>query len=273
MPPIRPFQLSDLEPAAALAPHRRPELLAHLRWCLYTPYAEAFVHQHEGALRGFVTSLSFAGSATLRELVAAPATSDILHELLHFILEHHTRHGRTSVVYTAPLLCHPEPVEGWHPDIIGGPTLEAAGFQPRETLLLFQGGHFIQATHEEVELITPAHTLGLLHMDRQVSGQDRAPLLLEHRFAAQAWVQDGKVEGFLLPTLGRGLVVANTPTVGLELQRWLLPHQHEVLVPATNTAACEHLKERGYTGTIFGVRMEYGDPLAVDAQRLFGVGW
>ncbi|MCB0783246.1 MAG: hypothetical protein KDC02_03280 [Flavobacteriales bacterium] len=124
-----------------------------------------------------------------------------------------------------------------------------------------------------VELITPAHTLGLLHLDRQVSGQDRAPLLLEHRFAAQAWVQHGKVEGYLLPTLGRGLVVANTPTVGLELQRWLLPHQHEVLVPATNTAACEHLKERGYTGTIFGVRMEYGDPLAVDAQRLFGVGW
>ena len=259
MPPIRPFQLSDLEPAAALAPHRRPELLAHLRWCLYTPYAEAFVHQHEGALRGFVTSLSFAGSATLRELVAAPATSDILHELLHFILEHHTRHGRTSVVYSAPQ--HQQA------------TLEAAGFQPRETLLLFQGGHFIQATHEEVELITPAHTLGLLHLDRQVSGQDRAPLLLEHRFAAQAWMQDGKVEGYLLPTLGRGLVVANTPTVGLELQRWLLPHQHEVLVPATNTAACEHLKERGYTGTIFGVRMEYGDPLAVDAQRLFGVGW
>lgn len=44
-------------------------------------------------------------------------------------------------------------------------------------------------------------------------------------------------------------------------------------MPATNTAACEHLTERGYTGTIFGVRMEYGDPLAVDAQRLFGVGW
>ena len=270
MPPIRPFQLSDLEPAAALAPHRRPELLAHLRWCLYTPYAEAFVHQHEGALRGFVTSLSFAGSATLRELVAAPATSDILHELLHFILEHHTRHGRTSVVYTAPLLCHPEPVEGWHPDIIGGPTLEAAGFQPRETLLLFQGGHFIQATHEEVELITPAHTLGLLHLDRQVSGQDRAPLLLEHRFAAQAWVQDGKVEGYLLPTLGRGLVVANTPTVGLELQRWLLPVRDHITLPAGQEQVHAHLVKQGYVPEPHAVRLVRGAPLPWRPEMVYG---
>lgn len=257
----RPLEARDLEAAAALAGPRRAEMLAHLRWCLHTIYAHTFVHLAGGQLRGWVSSLAFPGSATIRHLITAGGPRDLMveYELLRYQQAHHANNGCSTVVYMAP----PRKVS----------FLSSAGFQDREEYLLFQGGQFIQATHEEVELITPAHTLGLLHLDRQVSGQDRAPLLLEHRFAAQAWVQDGKVEGYLLPTLGRGLVVANTPTVGLELQRWLLPHQHEVLVPATNTAACEHLKERGYTGTIFGVRMEYGDPLAVDAQRLFGVGW
>ncbi|MCB9168884.1 MAG: hypothetical protein H6597_03170 [Flavobacteriales bacterium] len=257
----RPLAPADLEAAAALAGPQRPQLLAHLRWCLHTPYAQAFVHLHADVPTGVITTLAFGGSATIRHLVAAEHehADGVRIALLQHAIGHHERQGRTALTGTFP------------EHRVG--LLEACGFRRREAYLRFHGERFIEATRDEVELISPTHTIGLLHLDRRVCGQDRAPLLLEHRFAAHVWVAAGRVEGFLLPTLGQGLVVADTPAIGLELQRWLLPHQHEVIVPAANTPACDHLEERGYTASLHGLRMEYGDPLAVDAGRLFGVGW
>ncbi|MCB0791946.1 MAG: hypothetical protein H6595_06810 [Flavobacteriales bacterium] len=67
--------------------------------------------------------------------------------------------------------------------------------------------------------------------------------------------------------------VATTPAIGLELQRWLLPHQHEVIVPAANTPACDHLTEQGYQHTPAGVRVAYGDPVGLEVEKVFGVPW
>lgn len=74
---------------------------------------------------------------------------------------------------------------------------------------------------------------------------------------------------FSLPLLGEGLIIADAPDVGLELQRWLFPTQEHILLPAGN-AAHEHLVKQGYSATPVGVRMVRGTPLAVRTAMCFG---
>ncbi|MBK8340977.1 MAG: hypothetical protein IPK99_13685 [Flavobacteriales bacterium] len=77
------------------------------------------------------------------------------------------------------------------------------------------------------------------------------------------------MRGALLPLLGQGLILADAPEVGLELQRWLLPTQHRITVPADNAAANEHLRERGYDPIGSSVRLVHGTRPDFKAELVF----
>lgn len=147
------------------------------------------------------------------------------------------------------------------------------GFRANGDLLRYADGLFLEAQRDEVLLLEPTHTLALLYLDQRATGEDRAPLLLEHHYAAQGYVEQGRLRGGLLPLLGHGLVLADAPAVGLELQRWLLPVQEHIVVPAANEAACAHLQERGYRVQQTMVRMVLGVPPPFRPELVFAWPW
>jgi len=104
----------------------------------------------------------------------------------------------------------------------------------------------------------PQHLLGVLHLDRRATGEDRRTWLMEHSYLGSVYNERGRIRGFVLPLLRDALIVADAPDVGLELQRWVFPVQEHLLIPATNSAALHHLHERGYTSTVDTVRMVRG---------------
>ncbi|HRD54095.1 MAG TPA: hypothetical protein PKY96_15760, partial [Flavobacteriales bacterium] len=131
-----------------------------------------------------------------------------------------------------------------------------------------QGGRFVQASHAEVVPMEPQHRLGVLHLDRRASGfAQRSALLHEFEFLAQVYLEGSVVRGFAMPLLGEGLIVADAPHAGLELQRWLLPHQAHLLLPE-GSPALAHLTERGYAQEPVGARMVLG-PDAARAELLY----
>ncbi len=71
---------------------------------------------------------------------------------------------------------------------------------------------------------------------------------------------------------GEGLIIADAPDVGLELQRWLFPIQQHVLLPAGN-AAHAHLTKQDYTATPVGVRMVRGTVPQVRTAMCFAESW
>ena len=70
---IRPMHTADLPAVAALHPTAAAALLAHVRWCLHTPYASAMVLVHANAVLGLATVVRFATSAQVGRFHIHPA--------------------------------------------------------------------------------------------------------------------------------------------------------------------------------------------------------
>jgi len=219
-----------------------------LSWLARTPYA-LLLHAHEqGAVRGCAGALRFGADARIVLLHAEADDAMLRAALLDALIAHAQADGAERIQVVA----RADEESLWH----------ARGFSARELLLRVQGGRFVQASHAEVVPMEPRHRLGVLHLDRRASGMLRSDLLLEHEYLAHVHVEGGVVRGFAMPLLGEGLIVADAPHAGLELQRWLLPHQPHLLLPE-DSPALAHLAERGYAQEQVGMRMVLG----ADAAR------
>ncbi|QQR88037.1 MAG: hypothetical protein IPJ76_07435 [Flavobacteriales bacterium] len=247
--------------AHLLPPAQRTQALAHMRWCARTPYAIVNLVEVNDALVGYCTA------------VRSGTTVRIAHFFLQASVEV-TAHSRVLAdAFVRALLadgaagvhvqCSPYDVPLW----------ADLGFVVCDQFARYGGGVFQEAQRDEVLLMEPVHTLALLHLDRKATGEDRTPLLMEHRYAAQGYVEENRLRGALLPVLGHGYIVADAPEVGLELQRWLLPVQTHIVVPEANAAACAHLHERGYRVHGTSVRLVRGALPHFRPELVFAWPW
>ena len=97
----------------------------------------------------------------------------------------------------------------------------------------------------------------------RATGQDREAII--RHFLTDAWVyQTGPylpIEGFWLPALGEGLIVAENETAGIALLRKRNAANGPnpvIAIPDANLAAIRHLREAGYKGFRKIQLMHYG---------------
>lgn len=253
------LELHELEAAARLLPAERAANLGHLRWCLRTPYVQALALRAFGELHAVVTLLRASTSVQVLKLLlpTGAARGERLRQLAEAVVQQHDKN--------VPLLvqCDPRDMHAW----------EALGLREQGAFDVLGGGTFVDASRDEIALQEPSHTLALLHLHQQATAEDHRALLLEHRFAAHAWADGHKVQGVLLPLLGHGLIVADAPAVGLELQRWLLPAQPRIVVPEANTAAHAHLLDCDYDVLGSSVRLVLGHMPAWKPEMVFAWPW
>lgn len=215
-------------------------------WHAHTPYTHAvYAEQYEDVM-GMAAFIRFGDTALLDLLYIHPdeRRRGIGTTLLNALLEQAAAEGLVPMVQAPPALV---------------PFFARHGFAPQEELLRCTGGHFYEATLDEVTNMEPEHLMAALHLDRRAFGEDRRTWLLEHSYLGSVYVEQGRVRGFSLPLLRDALIVADSPAVGLELQRWVFPTQEHMIIPASNTAALQHLHERGYSTTVEAVRMVRGE--------------
>lgn len=218
---------------APLQPHELPwhlpgGLLARVRWHLHTPYATVLAAWQGEQLAGLATGWRLHEAACITTLYAEPDAPTVYTTLADALLAALVPDAAPCVVHTTP--AH---VARW----------TALGFTPQHELLRVAPVRFTAAQQTAVVALEPRHWLAVFRLDRTATGLDRRPLLLEHDYLAQVYEEAGRVRGFLMPLLGQGLIVADAPHVGLELQRWLLPVQPQLLLPATR-AALDHFAEQ-----------------------------
>lgn len=238
-----------IQPLTPAVPHRAYWLpdseWGRAVWHAHTPYCHAIWCEAYGDPTGVAGLVRFEDTALLDLLYVSPDERGrgfgkaLLQALLH-----HADAEHLALVVNAP------------PDAV--PFFERFGFAPQEELLRCTGGQFFQATRDEVVLAEPIHHMAMAHLDRRAFGEDRRLWLQEHGYIASAYVDGTRVRGFAIPLLRNALIVADSPEVGLELQRWVFPTQEHLIIPASNAAALKHLHERGYTSSVHAVRMVRG---------------
>jgi len=236
---------ADIEAACCLAPY--DDLLrGRLNWHLHTPYAMLLKAEVDGELVGHACGVLFPGSGWLREVFVLPEydTRPIGSELVRNMVERMEETGASRQLVIAPEQ--------------RSMVYTASGFQVDGNLLAYRNGTFVEATKDEVINLEPEHMLAVLRLDQQATGEDRSRLLREHAYLGSVYMEGTHIRGFSLPLLGHGLIVAVSPEVGLELQRWLLPIQPYLLMPVGQLAAHGHLIHCRYHASPRGIRMVRG---------------
>ncbi len=259
---ISPLLPTDVDTAYRLA-DEEPAVHGELLWHMHTPYAHALKAELDGRLVGYTMGLVHTDTAWVREVFVHYSASGrgVGTALVQALLQWMEEQGTTAQGVVT--------VEGtehfW----------ERFGFVPELALLQYSGGRFIQASLDEVVHLEPHHLLGLLHLDRRATGEDRSTWLREHLDVGSVWLEGGRVRGFLLPLAGHSLIVADSALVGLELQRWLWPIQESIILPAGATEAHAHLTKCGYTTRSAGLRLWRGPAptLRVDMVYAWPQGW
>ena len=237
---------TDLLAACSLAPADEG-LRGRLLWHYHTPYALITKAELGDELVGYGCGVLFPGSGWVREVFVHPVApcEEVGRALVLELVQQMEEQGALCQLVIAP-----EPHR---------PLYSACGFAVDGELLAYHDGSFLQATKDEVVNLEPEHMLAVLRLDRLATGEDREWLLREHAYLGSVYQEGTRVRGFSLPLFGHGLIVADSPEVGLELQRWLLPIQPYLRLPVGHLAAHGHLMARKYTATRAGIRMVRGD--------------
>ena len=254
MPRLAALRPQDLNAVHGLV----PELLETVRWHVSTPYALALGARNGADLSGLLLAIRHATSAHLSTLYVHPdhRGTGVGPQLMRTALEDLERGGARSHVVMSP----PEVT-----DYFG-----RFGFRPEGEFLRYAGGRHVQATMHAVVHAEPQHWLAICHLDRKATGEDRSEWLREHDFLANVWQEQGRVRGFLLALAGEGLIIADHPIIGLELQRWQLPVQDHITLPAGQPEVHEHLVKQRYSPTPAFVRMVRGAAIPWQAGMVFG---
>jgi len=153
---------------------------------------------------------------------------------------------------------------------MGAPLYQKLGFVHSSEYAFFKGG-----TRFESEAIplqsAQAFETDILDLDHQATGEDRRQVLLPHIENGQVFIEEGRLAGFYLPTLGEGLIVATSQQAGIELMKHKLSQSWLYLaIPRQNLAATDFLQSLGFTEYRIGYRMVFGPDVPWVPEMIFG---
>lgn len=86
----------------------------------------------------------------------------------------------------------------------------------------------------------------ILELDRRISGEGRAETLELHISTTFLFIDNGSVEGFYIPALYDGVIIAENDKAGIELMKLRLKTKQLASVPVENKAAVEFLRSHSF---------------------------
>lgn len=112
----------------------------------------------------------------------------------------------------------------------------------------------------------------LLRLDYEATGELREKLLAPKLHDAYVYAKDNYLQGFMLPHLGEGLVIAKTTTSGLTLMEANVSKSDIFALPKSNVIAIEHAMFLGYKliTNRTAIKMYWGNPLKWNPALQYG---
>ncbi|MDR2920857.1 MAG: GNAT family N-acetyltransferase [Tannerella sp.] len=144
---------------------------------------------------------------------------------------------------------------------LGEPVYKKVGFITETTYLVHKDIVALKdrAISDQIHRYKDKYREQLLGLDRKTSGEDRMMHLEEHLISGRVYLCNDRVEGYYLPTLGEGLIIAETEKAGIELLKLHLQYNNRVVIPQENLVARKFLEETG-VGEVKAIkRMRLGE--------------
>ena len=156
---------------------------------------------------------------------------------------------------------------------MGEPVYRRLGFQV-STQYSFWARQAVVASPGEVagiRALKPEDEPALFALDAAVTGESREPFLRRYLTAARVHVDgNDKQDGYYLPGLGAGLIIAAGDEAGLALLSYKLGQPGQLcVVPERNTVAAEFLRANGFVQTSQAPRMSLGPDVDWQPEHVY----
>lgn len=207
----------------------------------------------DGSLAAMATLIEFGKTGWIAQLITAPACRGrgLGTRLVDFIVAEASRRGMETLSLVATDQ--------------GYPLYRKAGFRVegeyrfwvREAGPAPAEAQASAGLDQEPDLVAGA----VEALDQDASGEDRGPYWSGRLTPGFASGRRGSPEGFYLPRVGEGLVVARTVRAGIPLLHQRLDGSNRCVVPSETEAAIPVLESRGFTQTSRARRMVLGRSL------------
>jgi GNAT superfamily N-acetyltransferase len=266
---IRTIRADDLPILKDFAPPDwNTDLSVTFAFHLGQPYFYAILAEWDGVIAGCANGLLQGQVGWLGNIIVLPAFRGrgIGSALTHHLVEFFQRQGISHQLLIATQL--------------GQPVYEKTGFKVGSHYLFFKRGDSMRVTGSVATAVTgvrafaPEDAAALFALDQSISGELRQPFL--SRFLDGAWVHTstvGELDGYYLPKLGNGLVIAADDTAGLALLRLKLAQRVTMaVVPEQNLAAVDFYRSVGMVESARAPRMSLGGEVSWQPEHVYARG-
>jgi ribosomal protein S18 acetylase RimI-like enzyme len=247
---IIPFTKSDLDSLPQIQPHDWNDISITINSYLKPDYIFPFKAVIDSVLVGTGTAILHEKTGWLATIVTHSEYRNqgigkgITEHLLAFLQSHSCEY--IYLIATA----------------LGEPVYKKVGFITESRYDFFKDINLENLTiSKNVSPYQSDYKQAIFNLDRFISGEDRSQHLEGFLVDAFLYLQNEKVEGFYLPNLGDGLIVANTPEAGIELMKKRFQKFNIASFPQENKTAHDFMESYGYIPVTTPARMHFQKPM------------
>ena len=257
-PEIESFTSHDLRAVAGLQPDGWPDIFPSIEYYCKSDFCFPLKASLEGKVVGIGTAIIHGNTGWLAHIIVSP---------------NHRNAGIGSTITKALIdLCRKNSCRTLLliATALGEPVYKKFGFEVETKYLFFD--HGVSPTLEtspEIFAFQKRHEGALFELDRVVSGEDRKKLLREHLNNTLVFVENNLLKGFYMPTLGDGLIIAESPAAGLALMKLRTASTDKFCIPMQNENALNFLNQHGFTEYRQASRMILGEKVKWDGSKIY----
>ena len=153
---------------------------------------------------------------------------------------------------------------------LGEPVYKKVGFSTESRYNSYKDINLKNLTiSEKVNPYQSKYKQAIFDLDKPISGEDRSQHLGDFWADSFIYLQNENIEGFYLPNLGDGLIVANTPEAGIELMKKRFQKFNMASFPQANKAAQDFMESHGYKPVATPARMHFEKPMSWKPEGLY----
>jgi len=154
---------------------------------------------------------------------------------------------------------------------LGAPVYEKVGFLTETEYLFFKDLKIENPTNnfEHIHKYRKEHKNEISIIDKVNSAEERMCEIENHLEKSFVYYEGNEIEGFYIPTLGEGLIIANNSRAGIGLLKFHLKTNTKVVLPKDNLIGVSFLYENGFKEFKSAKRMTLGKKRNVKLENIY----
>jgi len=257
---FKPLTYHDLDEIRDLRPDDWPDITPDFEFYIKSSYCTPIKTEKEARIVGIGSLITFDDTCWIGHMIVDKnfRNRGIGQQIVRELLGYHQNNSTETCLLIASEL--------------GRSVYLKAGFRDvtEYTFMQREKSWKSRPINQNVISFREEHLHGIYELDRKVTGENRKELLSNYLNSSKVFFKNNKVQGFYLPDLKEGLIIADTEEAGMSLMEIKYAVADKAILPSDNIIGLKFLEDNGYVKRDKkGTRMIYGKEIHWEPQKIY----